>query len=135
MRRALSFKTYINKLSYFTIILVSKGIIPKENQSKVFKLSLDEDLLQNNEAGIFLLEYPLSEEEEILEDILDNILDQTLIEEYIYTSSPLHILSNLIVEDFTRNYSLTNGEKDRLVEQIYDNIDESLYSAILDGDY
>jgi len=131
MRPALSFKAYINNLSYFTVILVSKGIIPPENNSKVYRLGFNNDILETNECGVFLLEYPLSEEEEILDTILENLI---LIEEVIYPSNPLHILSNLIVEDFTRKYSLTNTEKDRLIEQIYDNIDESLYNAILDGD-
>lgn len=131
MRPALSFKAYINNLSYFTVILVSKGIIPPENNSKVYRLGFNNDILETNECGVFLLEYPLSEEEEILDTILENLI---LIEEVIYPSNPLHILSNLIVEDFTRKYSLTNIEKDRLIEQIYDNIDESLYNAILDGD-
>lgn len=133
MRPAISFKAYFNfnKLSYFTIILVSRGVIPPENQSKVYKLALHEDLLEPNESGIFLLEYPLSEEEEIL----DTLLDQIILEDLVYPNDPLHILSNLIVEDFTRNYSLTSRQKETLIEQLYENIDESLYNAILFGDY
>lgn len=126
---SISFRAYFNNLSYFTVILVAKGIIPIQNNSKVYRLSIDNSLLEPNESGVFLLEYPLSEEI-VEDDLLNNFLDDIIDEKLFYTPNPLHILSNLIVEDFTRKYSLTNSEKEILVGQLYESIEDSLYIAI-----
>ncbi|MEI2419530.1 hypothetical protein V6O07_04595 [Arthrospira platensis SPKY2] len=58
--KPLSFKINYNNNNFFSIILVSKGVIPSEINSKVYRLPI-QNSLNNNEKAVFLLEYPFSD--------------------------------------------------------------------------
>lgn len=58
--KPLSFKLIYNNDNFFSIILVSKGIIPTEINSKVYRLPIP-NLTNTKEKAVFLLEYPFSD--------------------------------------------------------------------------